>query len=301
MTVLTSVRRRSLRWSIIPLAAAALSAGAAICGQPEQQTTDDPAAPMAAVETETPTPTPTTSAPPESTATVADVSSATPQPTSTRVFVQFPTPSAASDTMVLGGSLWVDAQRAEGEVLGYVNGNLCGRSQSVRPSPDSEAVQFAIEIASDYEAPGCGRPGDAVTLTINGRSMNATIEWQPGYQQPVTLIAGPPFALFSGQILLDGTPPPLQVIAYVNGQICGQDLVTKTRPDSGLYYVVVVRPAELEPGCGEDGAAVTLVVRSDGQPDIVLETLAWQAEFLSRPTVDLNGRIVPLPTPAGEE
>lgn len=297
MSVLTSARRRSLRWSIIPLAAVALSA--AVCGPAEQEA--EVGANVATVAAETETPTPATSVTAEPSRTATAISTAVPQPTSTTIVVEFPTPSGATDTMVLGGSLWVDAQRAEGEVLAYVNGNLCGRSRSVRTSPDSDAVQFAIEIASEFDAAGCGRPGDPVTLSVNGRAMNDTIPWQPGYQQRVTLISGPPFALLSGQLLLDGIPPALDVIAYVDDQVCGQDSVTKTRPDSGLYYVVVVSPAELVAGCGAPGASVTLVVRSDGQQDVVLETLPWQVDFLSRPTVDLNGEIVPLPTAGGAE
>jgi len=61
----------------------------------------------------------------------------------------------------------------------------------MQSDPPDPVPRFVIVIASDATAPGCGIPGAPITITVDGRAMNDTIPWQPGFQQPVTLIAGP--------------------------------------------------------------------------------------------------------------
>jgi hypothetical protein len=114
--------------------------------------------------------------------------------------------ASAPASMFLGGSLWTDAEQPAGEVLAFIDGVQCGDGQQGL-LPDSFSPSFTLIVRSDSEQAGCGVPGAEVTVTLNGRAMNERVAWQSGFREPVTLIAGPPFAVYGGVLLFDGTPP----------------------------------------------------------------------------------------------
>lgn len=253
------------------------------------------AEPAIAAPAETATATPATEATATATPTVGVLARA-PE------VARFPTPSSPSDTMILGGGLWVDARPASGEVLAFINGKQCGRGQSVRlPSepPDPFPI-FVIEIASDVQQPGCGVPGAAVTITVGGRPMNDTVEWRPGFQQQVNLIAGPAFAQYTGVLQVQGVPPLFKVVAYIDGTACGEDTVSMIVPDTVLTYQIIVDPEELRPGCGRDGVDVTLQIEF-GTGDVALRsvigTAPWQMGPVALPNIDLPAGIPTTPFP----
>ncbi|TAK68792.1 MAG: hypothetical protein EPO22_02150 [Dehalococcoidia bacterium] len=202
--------------------------------------------------------------------------------------------------MVIGGTLWVDGRPATGEVLAYIGGKVCARGMSgFMPSePPSPVSDFVLIIESDAVKPGCGAPGAPVTLTVDGRAMNETIPWQPGFQQPVSLTAGPAFATYYGRLKIAPLPARFAVRAYVGDVPCSSDL---SAPPWGvapeIHYYVTVDPAELRPGCGRDGVEVEFHLEVEGQPDIVFDRAPWSVGFGNeRPLVDLSAS--PTPTQA---
>ncbi|MDE3097264.1 MAG: hypothetical protein KGK07_14845 [Chloroflexota bacterium] len=116
--------------------------------------------------------------------------------------------------MIVGGTLWVDARPATGEVLAFINGKQCGRGQSVLVPSDLliPIPRFVIRVESASTEPGCGIPGAVVTLTVNGRAMNDPVPWRPGFQQQIVSIAGPAFAVYYGTLKVNAASPGFAVL-----------------------------------------------------------------------------------------
>jgi hypothetical protein len=218
----------------------------------------------------------------------------------TPAIVAFPTvalatPASAAEAMIVGGTLWVDARPATGEVLAFIGGKQCGRGQSGRlqSEPPDPVNTFVIVIASDSAEPGCGVPGAPVTISVDGREMNDRIPWQPGSQQPRGLIAGPAFATYYGTLTAPGELRwPFSVRPYVGGVLCGADLTSGGLAGQAAHFYVVVDSEELRPGCGRDGVDVELRLRIADETEIVIDTAPWKQQFgIQRPTVDLAGLI----------
>lgn len=222
-----------------------------------------------------------------------------------------PTPTSSSETMGLTGSVWVDARPATGEVLGFINGQQCGKGQSIvlASDPPNPVPSFTLGIASGDAQRGCGVLGAAVTITINGRAVNDTVPWQPGFQQPVFLVAGPEFAIYYGTLKMDpGLPPPMRLLPYIDGTVCGQTVAGGFMPEDDVWwYQVVVDPEKLRPGCGRSGVNVEFRLEVEGQGEIELGTSAWEPlptvqrpPTLQRPALDLTDqiRMTPVPTDA---
>jgi len=217
---------------------------------------------------------------------------ATPEPT--RELATLPTAASSDEPMILGGTLWVDARPAVGEVLAFINGAQCGRGQSgILPSePPSAVSTFVIQVESDSTQPGCGVPGAQVTLTVSGRAMNDSIPWQPGFQQAVSRIAGPPFGTYYGMLTADSIPPRSVVLPYVGDTLCGAILELVTPNAQTLAWSVVVDPTELNPECGRAGAEVQFHLRVEGKPDVVFATEAWVARIGNQlPTADVTAAV----------
>lgn len=213
----------------------------------------------------------------------------------------YPTPEI-DDPMSLGGSVFVDAtQPSEYEVIAYIDGLECGRAQSFRPL-HSDGPMFGMTIASDAQIDGCGKPGDEVTLTVNGREVNRPYEWQPGWRPStsVTLIVGPPPARYYGEIRFDvlfdqSDIWPQRVVPYIDGKVCG----AQSNPMQGngqVGYLVVVMPDELQPGCGRDGATINLRLELmlAGRPvEVELQDVQWQpGSIVNLDLIDLSGRFI---------
>jgi hypothetical protein len=144
--------------------------------------------------------------------------------------------------------------------------------------PDGGHPIFVVEIASSASHSRCGRPGDRVMLTIDGRALDETIEWRPGFQQPVSLRAGPDFLQVSGRIVRADTGSTVQrVVPYIDGRVCGEDVFGLAMTGNILPYQVVIDPEALQPHCGRDGMEVTLVVEFASGARVVLHRTTWQA------------------------
>jgi hypothetical protein len=86
----------------------------------------------------------------------------------------------------------------------------------------------------------------------------------------------------------------MAITPIINGIECGEPVAPLFNPadDARWSYEVVADSEELRPGCGRDGADVTLRLQIEGQPDIDISTSEWRplppVQIL---TVDLTGRI----------
>lgn len=287
---------RHRRLTLLGLAAAGLSLAsiAGVCGEPDPVATQVSATATGIVTADTAMVGPTETA----TGALTPEPSATPRPKAFRFpAVAVRTASSASDPMVIGGVLWVNGAAQTGEVTAFIDGKECGRGQSLIP-PDGGPF-FVVSIASDAAQPGCGTPGAPVTISVNGRPMDDTVEWQPGFQQAVSLFAGPVVAQYGGDIRVDRSIIPLLVVAYVGDTVCGR--TGGLRGDGEIAsYQVEVEPEEVSPACGRDGALV--VLRLEGKTaagdafDVVIATAPWQPGPLTRiPDVDLSGQIATTP------
>lgn len=266
------------------------------------------------VQATPPADTPTIAAVAPLVATVAPVASATFAPAETPTLqvasleptaaataiptVLLATPSSDAEAMGFGGVIWVDARPAAGEIVAYINGQVCGRGRTFSersPHPDPFPF-FTVEIASDALQSGCGTPGSPVMITINGRALNDNVVWEPGIQYPVRLVVGPAFGEYRGSIAHDPGPfAPREVVPYIDGQVCGMQL--KTFFDESTWsYVVVVDPDTITPGCGRDGSEVDFRLAVSGQPDIDLGAEPWKTDRpIEHPTANLAGQIVAAP------
>jgi hypothetical protein len=205
--------------------------------------------------------------------------------------------------MFIGGSLWVDAKLATGgEVIPWIRGQICGDGQLASP-PGGGPFLF-VRVRSDAEQPGCGKPGDPITITLDGRAINETIPWAPGMQQPTTLIAGPPFALISGTLQLDpGYMAHQRIRVTIGSTECGGGSAHGPDfPDSPGVYSATIYSEQMQVGCGRDGAMVTLVLEPEGMPAILLGTVPWVAMPLVviGPTVDVRGMVPLTPLAVGQ-
>ena len=280
MLTLTRPTRLTLRRSAyVVLAAAALSVAgaAAACGpavtdtKPSHNTQLVASAGEAATATVTPNASPQSAVGPPQTA-------------------KLPTPKSESDTMWLGGSVWVNARLASGDVVAYIAGKECGRAKTMT-LPDSYGPEFLITIASDRDQPGCGTPGAEISMTINDLALNDRVIWQPGMRQPLDLVVGPAFARYYGEFRFNRSLMPLRVVPYIDGEVCGAQM-NPFQGDGQVGYDVVVQPEELRSGCGREGVDVTFIVQFKDQPDFVLDVVPWQTgPMVKRPLVDLTGRI----------
>ena len=116
--------------------------------------------------------------------------------------------------------------------------------------------------------------------------MSSMVSWQPGFQQPVSLMAGPSFARYYGTLSFDGPPPPFIVLPYIDGVLCGVDMSAMSRGGGPVSYHVIVDPAELRGGCGQSGAQVTLRLQVEGGLDAVIDVVPWETGGLvHRPNV----------------
>jgi hypothetical protein len=71
----------------------------------------------------------------------------------------------------------VDGAPTAARVEAFVNGKECSFRSGIR-SPHAIPDLYLLAVASEALIPGCGRPGDEVRFTIDGRPANETAVWQ---------------------------------------------------------------------------------------------------------------------------
>jgi len=317
--VVTSIDTRKL--VLFVLAALVLVAGSVACGDPlttaqETQTAQATVATPVAIASAPPTTEAVATAPPATeavaTATPA-VATATPEPAPTvedeptsvpdRVG-HLPTPSSDSEAMYQGGHTYVDGRPASGKLVAFIGGQECGKGQSGFIATPNEAV-LNIRVASAAERAGCGVPGATVSFTMDGQAVNETVDWAPGFQDPVDLSAGPAPAIYRGTFSLvaafksglPGAKPSLMVVPYIDNLACGEAAETGMNlvDHARFLYRVLVRPDEVQNGCGREGVNVVLRLQVEGGPTVELATVPWQTlPVVQLPNVDLRN-VVPRP------
>lgn len=172
---------------------------------------------------------------------------------------QTSTPTTQSDEMTLTANVWVDAQRAIVHVQAMIGETECAAAES-RTAPDVYESIVSLHIVSAAIKPGCGTPGALVRFVLGGRPATRTIDWQPGRQIGVDIVAGPEFQRVGGTYLVTGADEHATIEATVNGQPCSLDLITAGASLVGDQPVfdLLVFPEEVRPGCGRAGAEVAL-------------------------------------------
>jgi hypothetical protein len=130
-----------------------------------------------------------------------------------------------------------------------------------------------LVVPSANEKEGCGSEGATITFTIGNRPANETKAWYSGDQPGMTLTTGPPYAQYSGTVRVGGQEVHGSAVkAYVADTFCGEA--------EGLRgtYGVIVPPAELKPGCGEEGAVVRFMIGED-EADQIAQWAAGRHEL----------------------
>lgn len=213
-----------------------------------------------------------------------------------------PTASSGSDTMGFGGTVWVNGRPAYGELLAYIDRQICGRGQSNRINARQQLPKYVLAVSSDADQPGCGVPGSPITITLNGDPLNDVVLWEPGFQADKRLVAGPPFATYFGVISVGPRDvSSVKVTPYVGDLACGEQLSGAF--DRGeIAYFVVVYSDELHSGCGAPGSVITFRAEVEGLGIVDLGTESWTtADTVTRETVDVSGAALSAPpTSIGE-
>ena len=233
------------------------------------------------VNARAPTPTPTMTPWP----------SPTPWPTAT--------PTLPPDQVAVFRSLsWLDARLTGGLVVARIGGIECGQSYPVALACDPYSCGPAqdIQVVSNNIKPGCGYDGADISFLVEGRQASRTAVWHAGRQPWLTLTAGLPFAMVSGNFSwpdqltyldhdLDADDRESALVPFIGDTPCGYDdiLVPEVGMDGavkGVYrYGAVVYSREQRAGCGYEGAPITFKLL-DSQRNVVataVERASWHA------------------------
>jgi hypothetical protein len=209
------------------------------------------------------------------------------------------------EAAVLYATIMINAQPApEGMVVQALIGDTVCDEYTMGVGPASgrvgpgfpshtppSTIYLAVPSASEKE--GCGTEGDTITFTIDGRPANETEPWYPGERVGLTLTIGPPYAKYSGTVSVDGQVIHGELVrAYVGDTFCGGA--------DGLMgnYWVIVPPAELRPGCGEDGAIVRFKVGVEEADQIAQWGVGSHELNLTAPIPKPSPTPSPTPSPA---
>ena len=210
----------------------------------------------------------------------AGVASArTPTPTATPAATMTPAPQELAR---FHGEEWVDAQIVKAPVAARIGEVVCGTGG---PPPIADVPpSYQLDVVSDAVIPGCGTEGNHLTFMIGNRQATETAIWHAGTDTALNLIAGPPFALFSGDTSLTCEErKERQIIPFINDVACGRPKLVDSLgpPCSGQLtgYTDVVLSAYQKPGCGVEGSQVTFKLL-DGQGNVTAvakEKGVWHA------------------------
>ena len=216
----------------------------------------------------------------------------TPTVTPTTTATPAPTPIAGTlspDLAYFSITLWVDAQQSGQHVVAEIGDVVCGGETQEPIMPvDSGTISHSVVVKSDAAIPGCGKPGATITFSVDGRKAARTAQWLSGQYQFLTLLVGPPFMRFGGDVTAPQLTGSELLAPYVGDKRCGAgfDIWLGLGPVFG--YVVEVYPQELRPGCGVEGAQVTFkLLDADGNVvAVAAETGTWHAWDVTAPTME---------------
>jgi hypothetical protein len=185
----------------------------------------------------------------------------------------------AAERVTLRGALTLDGQPAgSGYVWVVVRTGGLMRYCSLAPFVTGADGQYAVAVASEREAHGCGKPGAELYIDLympsRGRPYwsRTVVPWpaegelvfdaevaESGAYLPNTMFRGSVIDA-SGQRL----PPGTVIEAYIGDTLCGATSLPWTvmaLGDPNTYYLPVVGPASV-PGCHERG---TITFRVNGE------------------------------------
>jgi len=199
----------------------------------------------------------------------------TPTATATSTVTPAPTPTPSPRQVDLfQGQAWLNGRVSGGPITAKIGDVICSEpSISVTPA-DSTVSIYSVRVLSNDLRPGCGQPGAVITFFIEGIQASQTALWQAEGNQFLTLIAGPPFARFSGTLSISRTDSE-QVMPFINGHACGYDMGGGFVDSEHVYAAIVFS----ESGCGTEGAEVNFKV-TDAQGNVIAvanEKATWHA------------------------
>jgi hypothetical protein len=216
------------------------------------------------------------------------------------IYAQEPTPSAkpdeASASMTVWGPVWVDARPAGTTVRAFVGETECASIDSILPV-DVYITTYHLVVPSSEERDGCGKPGAIITFTVGDAPVDGAAAWQSGGTARLDLVAGPPFARYSGEFTWPDATGTLAVEPLIGEQVCGEQLNPLLGGGPSYGYDVVVDPATLQPGCGVPGATVRfrLVRQEEGRRTVLAD--ATGGEVTWEPGTQVTGHALTFATP----
>jgi hypothetical protein len=168
---------------------------------------------------------------------------------------------------------WVNGQNTAHDVTAKIGETVCATGipivAGVRPS-------FQVSVPSEEALPGCGYEGAVVTFFVDGQQAPQTAIWHSGgMSQTLTVVIGPPFALFGGEVGPRRLSPRQVILPYVGNASCGHGRAG----EPGDMYEAVVYSAEQQAGCGVEGSQITFKLL-DAQGNVVAvakEKATWHA------------------------
>ncbi|MGA2286020.1 MAG: hypothetical protein ABSG55_07120 [Dehalococcoidia bacterium] len=211
--------------------------------------------------------------------TAATAHAATPTPTATSTPTATATPSPQQIAR-FHGEEWVDAQIVKAPVSARIGEVVCGTGG---PPPIADVPpSYQLDVVSDAVIPHCGTEGNHLTFMIGDRQGTTTAIWHAGTDTALNLMAGPPFALFSGKTSLTCEEQiERQIVPFIDDVPCGwPKLVDALGPPCNgqlTGYTDAVLSAYQKPGCGVEGAPITFKLL-DTQGNVVAtanETGVW--------------------------
>jgi len=132
-----------------------------------------------------------------------------------------PTPSPEQVAM-FEGAAWVDARASSGPVVAMIGGVECNSEpSSAGVPPDGGGVIYGVIVVSAQVKAGCGQEGSVVTFSVEGKQAEQTAVWHAHTTQFVNLLAGPPFAGFSGSPGIASLPEGESILPFIGTQACG--------------------------------------------------------------------------------
>ena len=204
----------------------------------------------------------------------------TPVPTATPTATSTPSPTptpSPQQIAVFRGQAWLNGRASGGPITARIGDVICSEpSISITPADSTETL-YTMRVLSNDLRPGCGQPGAGITFFVEDNQASQTALWQAGGDQFLTLIAGPPFARFSGTLSNSRTLNE-SVVPFINNQACGYPRGSGF-VDPEHTYATVVFSDEQQPGCGTEGAQITFKL-VDAQGNVIAvaaEKGVWHA------------------------
>jgi len=137
-------------------------------------------------------------------------------------------------------------------VVAIVNNNICGETTTVQVGEGTALVtMYVIDVISDRQTAGCGKPGDAVRLRVGDRLAERAVEWAgTGELVQFDLVFGDATPAVIPTATRTPSPTPEPTTAGATGSPATEGTPAPGSPTGGT-------PAARTPGRTEPGAVST--------------------------------------------